>query len=294
MSAATPDPRVSPAPATEPTTAAGLTTALPARGDAAALAATTRTEVPGILRRWDDQQAAYIADREGRFAVILDVLALTLGDAPVVVDVACGPGSLSARVLERFPGARVVGLDHDPLLLRVAEEALAPYGARVTLLDADLLGTTWPAEVAAALDGVAPQAVVSSTALHWLRADQLVHAYAQSAALLAPGGVLLNGDHLRFDGQHPTLKRIAAIHDEETQRRGFGAGAPTWDAWWDEARALPGGEALAAERERRFADRPAHPPTTVGFHLAALQQAGFTEVAPVWQLFDDYVVFGRR
>lgn len=274
--------------------AANLTTAVPARGDGAALAATAQAEVPGILRRWDDQQAAYIADREGRFAVILDVLALTIGDAPVVVDVACGPGSLSARVLERFPGARVVGLDHDPLLLRVAEEALAPYGDRVTLLDADLLGDGWPAEVAAALDGVAPQAVVSSTALHWLRADQLVHAYAQAAALLAPGGVLLNGDHLRFDDQHPTLKRIAAIHDEETQRRGFGAGAPTWDAWWDEARALPGGEALAAERERRFADRPAHPPTTVGFHLSALQQAGFAEVAPVWQLLDDYVVFGRR
>lgn len=260
-------------------------------------------EVPAddLLSRWDAQQAAYIADREGRFAVVLDVLALVLGEAPVVVDVACGPGSLSVRVLERFPAARVVALDVDPLLLRVAEEALAPFGDRATVLDADLEGDAWPDAAREALtsapaqDGaVAPTAVVSSTALHWLTPAGLVRVYGQVHDLLAPGGVLLNADHLRFDDRHPTLRRISAAHDEATQARGFGDGAPTWDAWWAEARARPGGEALHAERERRFAGRDAPPPATVDFHVAALQQAGFAEASPVWQLFDDVVVLGRR
>ncbi|MDA0184389.1 class I SAM-dependent methyltransferase [Solirubrobacter phytolaccae] len=244
----------------------------------------------GILERWDAQQAAYIADREGRFAIMLDVLALTVGEAPLVVDLACGPGSLSARVLARFPAARVVALDLDPLLLQVAEESLAPYADRLTLLDADLTADDWPAAVSAAFDGEPPKAAVSTTALHWLTPSQLVGVYAHAATLLAPGGVLLNGDHFRFsEHEHPTLHRAAGEHDAATQRRAFADGAPDWEAWWTEARALPGGAELGAERDRRFAARPAPEPTTIEFQLAALRQAGFDEVAPVWQLLD----FGR-
>ncbi len=62
------------------------------------------------MRQWDDQQAAYIADREKRFDVILDVLELQHAHTPfTVVDLACGPGSLSARILEKFEHASVVG-----------------------------------------------------------------------------------------------------------------------------------------------------------------------------------------
>ncbi|OLT16976.1 hypothetical protein BJF78_13655 [Pseudonocardia sp. CNS-139] len=60
------------------------------------------------IDRWDAQQTRYIADREERFAVIGDVVAHALGPAgdPVVLDVGCGPGSLSARLAHRLPGAR--------------------------------------------------------------------------------------------------------------------------------------------------------------------------------------------
>jgi trans-aconitate methyltransferase len=246
-----------------------------------------------LLDGWDRQQAAYIADREGRFAIMLELLARVCGEAPVVVDAACGPGSLSLRVLERFPAARVVALDVDPLLLDVARAALAPYGERATVLTADLTTPDWPDAVRAVLGGARPDAFVSTTALHWLLPGALVAVYAAAAGLLAPGGVLLNGDHFRFDDGHPTLARVAAEHDAATQAQAHAAGAQTWDAWWAEASARPGGAALAAERERVFADRPAPPSTTIGFHVAALVQAGFAEAAPVWQLLDDYVVFGR-
>lgn len=33
------------------------------------------------------------------------------------LDLACGPGALTARVLRRFPDAEVTGVDTDPLLL---------------------------------------------------------------------------------------------------------------------------------------------------------------------------------
>lgn len=248
-----------------------------------------------LLTSWDGQQAAYIADREARFRIMVEVLRLACGDAPLVVDLACGPGSLSTRVLDALPQATVLAVDHDPLLLDIATRALRPvHGDRFTTLDADLADESWPALVADALGGRTPDAFISTTALHWLEPDVLVRVYAGAAALLGERGILLNGDHFRFDGRNPVLRRLAAAHDDETQRLAHTAGAPTWEAWWDTARAQPGSAALAALRDARFADRPAPPPTAVDFHLAALAQGGFTEVGTVWQLLDDYVVLGVK
>jgi SAM-dependent methyltransferase len=258
-------------------------------------AAPTPAEPAALLAAWDAQQAGYVADREGRFRVIAELLELACGPAPLVVDLACGPGSLAARVLDALPRARVLAIDHDPLLLDLAARALDPrHGERLTLLDADLAGEEWPALVGAALGGEPPDAFVSTTALHWLAPDRLVRVYAQAAALLHDGGVLLNGDHFRFDGRTPALRRFAAAHDEATQRRAQAAGAPSWEAWWTAARAQPDAAVLAAERDRRFDGRPAPQPTAVDLHLAALAQAGFRETGTVWQLLDDYVVLGVK
>lgn len=244
-----------------------------------------------LVDRWDRQQSAYIADREGRFGAMLDALELAVGTDFTAVDLACGPGSLGKRILDRFPDARVVALDHDPMLLELGREHLAGYGDRIRFVDADLTDLHWPDRVGDELDGP-PRAAVSTTALHWLLPGQLLDVYGQVRTLLAPGGVLLNGDHFRFDGRSVHVASWSARHDSATQERGFAAGADEWDAWWDLLRAHPRIGALHDERTRRFAGRDASPPTTVEFQLAALRQAGFVESGTLWQLFDDYVVYG--
>jgi SAM-dependent methyltransferase len=250
--------------------------------------------VTGLLERWDRQQAAYIADREGRFAAMLDVIDLQADGAPgVVLDLACGPGSLSFRVLDRFPQARVIGLDHDPALLALAREAGERYAGRATFLDDDLTDPGWVDRVRGHLgDGAGVSAVVSTTALHWLSPAQLVETYRAAHASLTSGGVFVDGDHFRFDDRQTRARSWAEAHDRRTQDAAFAAGADPWDDWWSDLRARDGYAELVAERDRRFADRPAPEPTTVGFRLAALLQAGFVEHGTVWQLFDDYVVYG--
>lgn len=188
--------------------------------------------------------------------MILDVLELQHAHTPfTVVDLACGPGSLSARILEKFEHASVVGIDYDPMLLELARQSSTRFGDRLQLIDADLAGADWPNSVAAPV-----QAIVSTTALHWLQPQQLVEVYRQCRELLSPAGVLLNGDHFRFDGRSPAIGRWANAHDEQTQRSAFAAGAPEWDSWWDELRATHGIGALTDERERRFAGRDATAP----------------------------------
>ncbi|GAB3631919.1 class I SAM-dependent methyltransferase [Microbacterium shaanxiense] len=257
--------------------------------------------IEDLIRRWDDQQAAYITNREERFEIMLDVIAYLCATTPglesdgsglVALDLACGPGSLSQRILERFPRARVVGVDYDPVLLTLAGAWLgARYGERFTTLDADLAAPGWEK----GLPEGAPHVAVSSTALHWLEPAQLVALYATLAAVLPPDGVFMDADHLRYDpATQPLLSAMSAADDERTQHAAHSQGVQTWDEWWADAVALAELGQHKAERERRFADRPATPHAPLDLHLSALRTAGFSEAGVIWRHYDDVVVLGRR
>ncbi|MFG3421019.1 class I SAM-dependent methyltransferase [Micromonospora sp. NPDC049460] len=243
-----------------------------------------------LLQLWDNQQSAYVAHRDLRFEAMFDVLRLHCPDDLTILDLACGPGAISDRVLAGFPQAAAVAVDYDPMLLTVAQGALDRYGSRAEVRDVDLATEDWEK----ALAGRRIDAVLSSTALHWLSPAQLLRVYTAAARLLPAGGVLLNADHLRYDGSAPTLSDIARRHDERVQEETFAAGALNYSDWYAEAARHPELAGLAAERERRFADRPPQALAPLEFHLAALRTAGFAEVGTVWQYLDDYVVFARR
>ncbi|MDA2694519.1 MFS transporter, partial [Bacillus cereus] len=143
--------------------------------------------------------------------------------------------------------------------LAVARGALAEYGDRIRILQADLAD---PA-CFSALSGPAPQAAVSSTALHWLMPEQQLALYRNVAGLLADGGVFLNADHQRYDQRQPRLKALAERHDEQTQQRAWANGVEDWDRGLAGALQSPALAAYQAEREALSAGRPVPPPTPV-------------------------------
>src|SRR5690606_39217095 len=87
----------------------------------------TDSDWPSWLRRYDTQQAAYLPAREERFTAMLNVLGALLPEEFVALDLACGPGSISQRLLERFPRARAVAVDVDPVLLAMGQGALGDF-----------------------------------------------------------------------------------------------------------------------------------------------------------------------
>jgi trans-aconitate methyltransferase len=95
-------------------------------------------------RSWDRQQEWYMPDREERFGVMLDMVEATVGPRPRVLDLACGTGSITARLLARFPEATSTAVDLDPALLTIARGTFAGDD-RVTLVTADLTGPDWTA-----------------------------------------------------------------------------------------------------------------------------------------------------
>ncbi len=242
------------------------------------------------LAAWDGQQAAYVTRREERFAMMLDILEQVVPPDGVVLDLACGPGSISARVLDRMPGVSCVAVDYDPVLLELGRQAMSAHRSRVRFAEVDLWDPSWPDVLA----GVRPHAVLSSTALHWLPADVLTRVYAAAREILEPGGVLLNADHLRQLDDRPLLAELSRRDDDATQRAGRAAGAPTWDEWWAELVTCEHYAGLAPERARRFASRPANPDLSLAFHVEALRAARFREAGPVWQHLDDFVVLAQR
>ncbi len=245
--------------------------------------ALTQEAARAWIDRWDGQQEGYLPDREERFTALIDALEDAVGRPdPLVIDLGCGPGSLSVRLLARLPKATVVGIDADPLTMALGRAAFKDL-AGLRFVDADLRVAGWSAGLG--LDRRA-DAVVSTTALHWLTQDALVATYAEAARLLAPGGVLLNGDHMREDDIAPTLVRLGrAMASRREQRYLSAARIETWEDWWAAVAADPDLAALNAEREARNVDTEHHgsPAGLLSVQTSALRAAGFAEVGVLWQ-----------
>jgi ubiquinone/menaquinone biosynthesis C-methylase UbiE len=58
-------------------------------------------------------------------------------DRPAICDVGCGPGELSERLLDRYPGSTLIGVDLDPAHLERARARCARFGDRARFAIAD-------------------------------------------------------------------------------------------------------------------------------------------------------------
>lgn len=236
------------------------------------------------VQRWDRQQERYMADREERFTVVADVVAELTTARPQVLDLGCGPGSLSDRLGRRLPRASLLGVDNDRLLLELGRSCYPG----VTFAEADMAAADWPARA-----GVPEQvdAAVSSTALHWMAAEDLEQLYRQLGELLRPGGVFVNADHLMSGS--PVLDVLSRhVRDARATRVGVDANED-WRAWWD---AILSDGRLGDLVEQRAQQPVGSGPNKLSLcdHVDLLRQAGFTEVGTVWQSGDDYVLVGIR
>jgi SAM-dependent methyltransferase len=250
---------------------------------------------PDLFARWDVQQTAYIADRDRVYEVMFEVLTHLRPDEDLVVlDLACGPGAISNRLLTLLPKARSVAVDVDPVLLAIGERAMGDVDGRLRWVRADLRDPDWPAALDAdGVDGTF-DAVLSSTALHWLDPADLVATYRRAFRLLRPDGVLLNADYL----PHPPGSRLRAACDAialDRRDHALAGGAESWETWWQAVEAEP---ELADALALRATLWPEGSRDWTGashqFTEAALRDAGFAEVGVVWQDLQERIIVGLR
>jgi len=144
---------------------------------------------------WDAAQYGKFAGERSR--PFFDLLARVPAIEPsVVADLGCGTGELTAALAERWPKARVIGVDNSAEML-AGGRGLA---GRVELVDADLVEWRPPSPV---------DLVFSNAAVQWVPDHERLMAHL--VAMLAPRGVLAVQMPANFDApSHTELHAVAA------------------------------------------------------------------------------------
>jgi trans-aconitate methyltransferase len=209
---------------------------------------------PGFAESWSAQDGlANLLALPRQLAA--DVVAAERPNASLVIDIGSGPGDFLELMLTAFPAAAGVWNDLSPVMEELARTRLAPLGSRVSYLIGDM------ADVSGLPSGA--DVVVTSRASHHLSPTQLVAFYRGAAGLLAPGGWLVNLDHVELE--------------------------PTW-----EARLRASRKRLVPPKAGSGAHHHDGRLPTADEHLAALAGAGVVDVETPWRAFYTYLFMGRR
>ncbi|MGW0283700.1 class I SAM-dependent methyltransferase [Streptomyces sp. NPDC003236] len=248
----------------------------------------TGTDWAAWQESWDRQQEWYMPDREERFRIMLDMVEALVGTAPRVLDLACGTGTITARLLARFPGATSTGVDLDPALLAIARGTFEGDD-RVSFVTADLKDPDWPAR----LPYDSYDAVLTATALHWLHSEPLAALYGRLAELVRAGGVFMNADHM-IDESTPRINAAERAQRHARMDQAKRDGALDWAEWWRVAAEDP---VLAEPTARRFEIYGEHADGDMpspAWHARVLREKGFEEARPVWSSPSDTLLLAVR
>lgn len=156
--------------------------------------------------RWDPTQyGRYAGERERPF---FDLVARIAADAPRhIVDLGCGTGNLTAALGQRWPAARVEGIDSSAeMIARSAEHATD----RLTFAVADIADWQPASDV---------DVIVSNAALQWLPGHRSM--IARWAAALPVGGWIALQVPRNFDSpSHVLMREIASSNRWASRLKG--------------------------------------------------------------------------
>lgn len=208
----------------------------------------------------------YTPARDEIRETILDLIPADQDEPFLAVELGVGAGWLSAAILERFPAARVIGLDGSPAMLRETEARLQPFAGRRELRRFRLDDNSWLAGI-----GTQVRCFVSSLVIHHLDAAGKQALYRDLHAHLAPGGAVLIADLMAPRG--------------ERERRYM---ARRWEA---EVRSQSLAFSGSLDAYHRFVEQrlnwyeypdPMDMPSSAPEHLEWLAAAGFAGVDVFW------------
>jgi tRNA (cmo5U34)-methyltransferase len=229
-------------------------------------------------RTFLDYGRYFVPERERQLAIIGDLIPSPPAGA-LLVELCSGEGLLSLALLERFRECRLLALDGSAEMRQATRATCAAHADRLTVAAFDLAGRDWrrfPEPV---------HAVVSSLAIHHLDGRQKRELFADMAAALAGGGVIVVADLVR----PPT-------------QRGLDVAAAQWDdAVRARALALDGNLAAFEQFEQLgwnyFRDPDGDPvdkPSSLVDQLKWLEAAGLVDVDAHWLVAGHAIFSGRR
>ncbi|MFH1614736.1 MAG: class I SAM-dependent methyltransferase [Planctomycetota bacterium] len=237
------------------------------------------------INRWDRMQERYIARRSERFEIMIHLVHETQKSIRYILDLGCGTGSLMLEMFKTFPQAEVFGVDFDPTLLPLARKRLRRFRNRTHIIFDDLRKSTWLKTIPKPID-----AVVSATALHWMKPDELTKLYGQIAKILGPGGIFLNADHVGSDNDK--IQKGWQKHQKQTSCQCDGE---TWENFWADYMAALGLKTnQICQRVLGGWEGGIEDGMPMAWHFDKLKNAGFEFVDCFWRWDCDAIYGGIR
>jgi len=228
-----------------------------------------------VATRFLTERSAVIPDRARQLEVVLRLLRSASPPPCRILDLGAGDALLLATALEAFPEASGVALDFSLPMLEKARRRLAVFGARATLVEADLTTPDWHRAVSGPFD-----AVISGFAIHHLPHERKRALYAEIFDLLSPGGTFINCEHVASPSARIERLFNDAMSEHLWQRR------------------CERGEAVTLQQVRQEyvtrQDQAANILVSVEEQCRWLREIGFTDVDCCWKYFELAVFGGRR
>ncbi len=209
--------------------------------------------------------------------VMLRVVAARGAPVRRVADLGCGDGVLTRSLLAVYPAAAATLVDFSEPMLAAARARLADRVPAPRFVAADLAEPAWVETVA---DGAPFDVVVSGYAIHHLPDARKRTLYGEVFALLAPGGMFVNIEHVA--SRSGWIEAIAddvmidSLHAFHTAR---GAGTS---------------RAQVAEEFVHRPDKAANILAPVDAQCEWLRALGFADVDCFFKVFELAVFGGRR
>lgn len=176
-----------------------------------------------------------------------------------ILELGCGTGELTKKLCERYPQARIIGIDYSPKMLSVCQEKLKKFKGRVQLLEGDFAHTKFPRGC---------DVVISTLAIHHLTDPQKLELFRKIRSILKRGGWFVNGDVVLFESS-----RHLFLQDQVRTEHASASGLDI--------------RALDAETHAGTGDNL----STLKTQLNLLEIAGFHSIDVIWKYYQ-FVVYG--
>lgn len=138
-----------------------------------------------------------IPGRKETLSIVAGLATVFASGQPRVLDIGCGWGDVTAKVLELSPLSSVCMVDYSEEMLRRAKERFG-NNKKVEIIKHDL-----NKGVLDRLKSDKFSAVISCHSLHHIERENKVGLYTQIRQVLNEGGLFINGD--RFTGESPVI-----------------------------------------------------------------------------------------
>lgn len=140
---------------------------------------------------------------------------------PKVLDVGCGPGTLSTRILDKLPNSTVIGVDSSDQMIEAANRNLVPkYGQRFSSYVCNFNSNDfWIPQIERKHDFI-----VSSIALHYLSDQRRKPFFNEVLKHLKSNGVFVacigNCSDVREIAEMEAFFRVQFVHQQLEKERG--------------------------------------------------------------------------